>query len=154
MPVAVRTLDPSDIDACERLLRGLPDWFGIEASNVQYIADLSTMPTLVAELDGAIAGFLTLKHHNPSTSEIHCLAVERTMHRSGIGRALVTEAARRLIADGVRLMQVKTLGPSQPDEGYLRTREFYAAIGFPPLEETTALWGEENPALIMVKVLR
>jgi hypothetical protein len=65
----------------------------------------------------------------------------------------VHEAEARLIADGVRLLQVKTLGPSMPDEGYGKTRAFYAALGFLPLEETMAFWGEENPTLIMVKAL-
>jgi N-acetylglutamate synthase-like GNAT family acetyltransferase len=94
--------------ACERILRGLPEWFGIEASNVQYITDIEEMPTLVAVLDGKIAGFLTIKRHNPSTCEIHCLAVERMLHRHGTGRALVGEAEARPRADGTRLFQVKT----------------------------------------------
>jgi len=34
-----------------------------------------------------------------------------------------------------------------------RTRSFYAAMGFLPLEETTAFWGEDQPCLAMVKVL-
>ena len=49
-------------------------------------------------------------------------------------------------------MQVKTLGPSKPDRRYAGTRRFYEALGFRPLEET-ALWGPENPCLIMVKRL-
>ena len=56
------------------------------------------------------------------------------------------------MADGVRLLQVKTLGPSDPDEGYRRTRRFYQAVGFEPLEELVGLW-PGNPCLIMVKVL-
>ena len=48
---------------------------------------------------------------------------------------------------------LKTLGPSNPDEGYRKTREFYSALGFLPLEETTAFWGPEQPTLVMVKVL-
>jgi hypothetical protein len=40
-----------------------------------------------------------------------------------------------------------------PDEGYDRTRRFYEAVGFLPLEETTAFWGPDNPTLVMVKVL-
>jgi N-acetylglutamate synthase-like GNAT family acetyltransferase len=107
----------------------------------------------VAIADGEVAGFLTLKHHFPTASEIHVLAVERSMHRRGIGRALVERAEADLQAAGVALLQVKTLGPSNPDEGYRRTREFYAALGFLPLEETTALWGADDPSLIMVKVL-
>ena len=73
-------------------------------------------------------------------------------HRLGAGRALVQALERDLVADGVRLLEVKTLGPSFPDEGYERTRKFYAGLGFEPLEEITGLW-PGNPCLIMVKVL-
>jgi ribosomal protein S18 acetylase RimI-like enzyme len=134
-------------------LRSLPEWFGIEGSNLQYVADLSTLPTLVAETDGAVTGFLMLKHHNPSSSEIHCLAVDRSRHRRGVGRALVSAAERRVRSRGAPLFHVKTRGPSEPDEGYEKTRRFYIAMGFLPLEETTVLWGPENPALIMVRPL-
>jgi hypothetical protein len=48
---------------------------------------------------------------------------------------------------------VKTLGPSHPSEAFARTRRFYEALGFIPIEETTAFWGESNPCLILVKSL-
>jgi len=49
-----------------------------------------------------------------------------------------------LIGDGVEFLQVKTLGPSYADAGYAKTRRFYTAMGFRPLEEITGLW-PENP---------
>lgn len=51
------------------------------------------------------------------------------------------------------MLQVKTLGARHPDEGYARTRAFYRAVGFLPLEETDDLW-PGNPCLIMVKWCR
>jgi ribosomal protein S18 acetylase RimI-like enzyme len=48
-------------------------------------------------------------------------------------------------------MQVKTLGPSRPDEHYAKTRAFYEALGFRPLEEFKQIWDENNPCLVMVK---
>ncbi len=80
------------------------------------------------------------------------MAVEPSLHRCGVGRALVEAFERDLVADGVRFLQVKTLGPSDADAGYERTRRFYLGIGFEPLEEITGLW-PGNPCLIMVKVL-
>ncbi|MET9020489.1 hypothetical protein ABZV93_10935 [Actinopolymorpha sp. NPDC004070] len=53
----------------------------------------------------------------------------------------------------MRLLQVKTLGPSHPHEGYARTREFYRAMGFQPLEELHGVW-PGNPCLLMVAFLR
>lgn len=74
------------------------------------------------------------------------------MHRQGIGRELVGALEDDLIADGVELLQVKTLGPSHPDVGYSRTRQFYTSVGFRPLEEVQGLW-PDDPCLIMVKGL-
>ena len=149
----IRRLEPADIGACEQILHALPEWFGIEESNRAYIRDLETLPSYVAIVDGEVAGFLSLKHHFSTATEIHVLAVERSLHRRGVGRALVERAEAGLRAAGVALLQVKTLGPSNPDEGYRKTREFYAALGFLALEETTTRWGPDNPALIMVKML-
>jgi ribosomal protein S18 acetylase RimI-like enzyme len=80
------------------------------------------------------------------------MAVAPAMHRRGIGRALVETLEADLIADGVELLQVKTLGPSLPDASYDQTRRFYRRMGFRPLEEIGGLW-PGNPCLIMVKVL-
>src|SRR5262249_54767667 len=87
-----------------------------------------------------------------SAAEIYLMAVDRASHRCGVGRALVEALERDLRADGVRLLQVKTLGPTDPDVGYQGTRQFYTSLGFEPLEELVGLW-PGNPCLIMVKTL-
>jgi hypothetical protein len=55
-------------------------------------------------------------------------------------------------ADSVPFLQVKTQGPGYPDAGYEKTRQFYAGIGFQPLEEIHGLW-PGLPCLIMIKYL-
>jgi GNAT superfamily N-acetyltransferase len=77
----------------------------------------------------------------------------RPIRWRGIGRALVQALEADLVADGVQLLQVKTLGPSRPDASYDQTRRFYASMGFLPLEEIDGLW-PGNPCLMMVKVLQ
>jgi len=62
-------------------------------------------------------------------------------------------AEEELRADRVRYLQVKTLGPSRPGDGYERTRRFYVARGFVALEELVGVWPEDNPMLILVKAL-
>ena len=57
-----------------------------------------------------------------------------------------------MAAAGVRVLQVKTLGPSRPDAGYSKTLSFYVAMGYIPLEELQGIW-PENPCLILVKPL-
>ncbi len=148
----VRELQLEDIPVCSRILRSLPDWFGIEESNLEYDRDIATLPTLVATDGDEVVGFLSVKHHTDSASEIQVMGVRPDYHRSGIGRRLL-EAAEAQLPEGVEFLQVKTLGPSHPDPFYRRTRAFYAAMGFVPLEETTQIWGAENPTLIMIKYL-
>ena len=45
----------------EALLRGLPDWFGIERSIVEYVQAADELPTFVAEDGEALIGFVALK---------------------------------------------------------------------------------------------
>jgi GNAT superfamily N-acetyltransferase len=140
-------------DDCERLLHGLPDWFGIPESNRSYIEGLSTLPAFVARHRGAVAGFVSIRVHGPKSCEIEILAVDRTLHRKGIGRALVGRCEEWARDARASLLHVKTLGPSHPDPFYAETRAFYRAIGFQPLFETTAFWGADQPTLILLKPL-
>jgi GNAT superfamily N-acetyltransferase len=148
----IRAMDDGEADACEAILRSLPDWFGIEDAIVSYVKDLRTMETFVADVDSEVVGFLTLKAHFPASAEIHVMGVVETHHGRGLGRRLVEHAEALLRERGVQYLQVKTLAPSHPDRHYARTRGFYEHLGFVPLEENE-LWGRTNPCLIMVKHL-
>ncbi len=149
----IRDLRPGEHLECERILRALPDWFGIEESLVQYVADAQRFETLVSMDDtGEVAGFITLRRHFPEAGEVHCLAVLPSHHSRGVGRALVTAVEERLRAAGAAYLQVKTMGPSRPSEFYARTLAFYRAVGFAPLEELHGLWGG-TPCLVLVKRL-
>jgi GNAT superfamily N-acetyltransferase len=150
--ITIRDRRPGESRDCEEILRALPDWFGIESALVDYVRSTEELPTLIAEHEGAVAGFLTWKVHNASSAEIYVMGVRPEHHRRGVGRALVDRAEERLRASGIEFLQVKTLGPSRPWEPYERTRRFYERVGFHPLEENR-LWGEENPCLILVKHL-
>jgi ribosomal protein S18 acetylase RimI-like enzyme len=151
------TSGEQDPGAVARLLGLLPTWFGIPSSNDQYIRDASELPTYLArpadEPRAQPVGVLLARRHFPEAAEIHLLAVHPDLHRCGAGRALVDALEADLVADGCAVLQVKTQGPSHPDAGYALSRQFYAAVGFRPLEERTDIWGPRNPCLIMVKAL-
>ncbi len=148
----IRPLREGEGAECERILRGLPDWFGIEEAIVSYRRDIDSMETYVMEVENELVGFLTLKTHNRYSAEIQVIAVRNGHHGKGYGRALVEHAERLLEPRSVEFFQVKTVGPSLDNEPYARTRGFYLKLGFRPLEENR-LWGEDNPCLIMVKRL-
>lgn len=136
---------------CEPILCSLPQWFGMEQANIQYLKDINVLPTFLAFMDGKATGFLTIKQHTEYAAEIHIMGVHPQVHRKGIGRALITRAEEFLQQQGVEYFQVKTLSSSHPDRHYARTRAFYMAMEFRPLEEFNDLWDEENPCLLMVK---
>jgi len=149
----IRRMRPEEADACEAVLRALPDWFGLEEPIRRYRAALDRLDAWVAEERGRVVGFLAVEVHFPPSAEIHVMALRREVHRRGLGRALVDTAERFLRGRDVEFLQVKTLGPSRENEAYAATRRFYEAMGFRPLEETD-LWGETNPCLILVKHLK
>ena len=138
-------------DVCGEILRSLPEWFGIESAVKRYVSDAESLPMLAARAEGKIAGFLSIRPHNRWTAEINSMAVRREFHRRGIGRGLVRAAEEYLRTRGYRCLSVKTLSESRPCEEYDGTRKFYAAMGFLPVEEFPALWGPDNPCLLLVK---
>ena len=151
--LSIHPLQGGEVGICEQILRSLPDWFGIEEAIVEYRRDIEAMETYIAEISGVQVGFITLNHHNEYSSEIHVMALRKDHHGSGIGRALVEHAEHLLRSRSVKFLEVKTLGPSRPNEHYEKTRSFYFALGFRPLEENHVLWGDVNPCLIMIKNL-
>lgn len=138
---------------CEPILRALPDWFGIETAIVHFVNEIDRLPTFLALQDEQVLGFLSLKQHNSYAAEVYLIGVQMTAHRQGIGRQLMQQAEAFLQTQRVEYLQVKTLSAAHPDKGYAKTRSFYLALGFRPLEELAELWGKENPCLLMVKRL-
>lgn len=169
----VRTLGRSD--AAHDILGELPEWFGIDRFTHEYVEAAAKFPNYVAvaapetappgsapappiEADGGkipsedVLGVLLVDQRYPTSAEVHLLAVRRKHHRGGIGRTLVRRVEDDLRAQGVRLLSVKTFGPSASDPDFDRTRAFYTACGFHPVEEFPDLWAD-NPCMLMVKAL-
>jgi ribosomal protein S18 acetylase RimI-like enzyme len=136
---------------CETILRALPDWFGMEEAIQEYTRAIDQLATFLARDNDRLLGFLTVKEHNPYAAELYVMGILPEAHRQGLGRRLVAAAEAFLLKRGVEYLQVKTLGPSHPDPGYAKTRAFYLAVGFRPMEEFPQIWDENNPCLIMVK---
>jgi ribosomal protein S18 acetylase RimI-like enzyme len=76
-------------DATARLLRDLPEWFGIEESVLSYIDAARTLPSTAALRNDEVVGVCLIRRHTPVAAEIELLAVHRALHRHGIGRELV-----------------------------------------------------------------
>lgn len=138
---------------CEKILSTLPSWFGIPESVRNYASVADRMPAVVASAAGEDVGILVITTHGRYAAEVYVMAVVPELHRRGIGCSMLAHAEDALARAGIEFVQVKTLGPSKPDAGYEATRSFYLSYGFRPLEEFPNLWGPDNPALQMIKVV-
>lgn len=134
------------------ILRSIPEWFGVKEATRAYIAEAAQLPTWIATLGPRDAGFITVRRHFDEAAEVHCIAVHREFHGHGAGTALMRWAEEHLRAQGVRYLQVKTMGPSRTNAEYARTLHFYLRRGFARMEEINGLW-PGLPCLILVKKL-
>src|SRR5690606_33495360 len=149
----IRELRREDADACERIVRALPDWFGIEEGIAEARGYLDSQEGLVAEEDGRIVGFLTFTSEFPESAEITWMAVSPEAHRRGVGRGLVEALVSRLRSCDCEVLLVKTLADTHPSPEYATTRAFYRAMGFLPLTVLPDLWDQANPCLLMVRTM-
>ena len=138
----------------EKILRSLPNWFGIEKSTIQYIKDANSMPTILVKDSSNIIGFLTIKRHFVETAEIHCMGLLPQYHRKGIGKLLITELENYLKREKYKILQVKTISEDSNCKFYAQTRKFYKSVGFIPIEVFPKLWDESNPCLQLVKQIK
>lgn len=138
---------------CDDILRALPSWFGIEAGIIDYVRQVRTMPFYAAFDSGRAVGFVAIKVHNTFTSEVCVMGVLKEYHRQGIGRKLIEHCEKYCAENKTEFLTVKTLDRSRESKSYEKTRLFYQAVGFKPLEVFPLLWDENNPCLFMVKTV-
>ena len=138
---------------CEEIILSLPAWFGLEEANKEYIEKVANTNFYAAYMFDKVIGFFSIISRFPQTSEIYVCGILSGYHRLGIGTKLLKYIEKDLKKKDMKFLTVKTLSASHPDKGYAKTRKFYEAVGFVPLEEFMTLWGKENPCLFMVKEL-
>lgn len=152
----VREAGPGDADLCVAVLAGLPDYFTPNTHD-ELRAELPHGRTWVAvdDTDG-VCGFVHVMRRYPSAAEITYLAVRSKQHRRGIGRALVSHALSALAADGVAVVEAKTLDASSDYAPYVATRAFWESQGFVQVDMIDPLpgWQPGNPSAIYVAALK
>ena len=126
--VAIRTMEPADVEGALGVARALPEWFNDDGLD-QMAGDLPAHDGAVAVAGGGIAGFVSWAVEG-EIGEITWIGVLPGAHRTGIGTRLIEHALDRLRKDGVTQARVETLGGSVDYEPYERTRAFYRRCGF------------------------
>ncbi|MFY7916226.1 MAG: GNAT family N-acetyltransferase [Rubrivivax sp.] len=136
----------------DRILRSLPQWFGIEASLQEYLADSRRFHTFLAEAPEPI-GFLTSRQHFPGSWQVHCVALHAAHRGQGVVHHMRRAVERWLLGQSAQVLQVKRLAAEHPSPEYAETRRFYEAMGYAPLEVSPTLRGPRLPVLQLVKRL-
>ena len=138
---------------CDKILRSLPNWFGIEESIIEYNEKVKDLDFFVVE-DTSIIGFVAIKTFNFKAIEIIVMGIDSQYHNKGIGKKLMAYIDAYYLDKSYTKVSVLTLADSHPDIYYGRTRNFYKSVGFSELMVLSDFWDEANPCLVMYKELK
>ena len=105
-----------------------PDWRAGQAKGVASTCrDRETYTTLVAEVDGVVAGFLAYKlKREQKIGEVDLLAVHPDYQNRGVGTALTNAALDQIRESGMKLAIVEPGG----DPGHAPARRAYEKAGY------------------------
>ena len=156
--LSVRPATSDDVDACVAVLVGLPDHFTPDTHD-QLRHAMSVHPAWVATATdsdpgvGEVVGVVVAERRYERSAEITFAAVRPERHGHGVGTALVERAITDLRADGVEIVEAKTLDASSGYEPYIATRAFWEARGFVQIDCIDPLpgWQPGNPSAIYVR---
>ena len=152
----IRELRETDAPGCDAVIASLPYHFGDPTGVADCAQAVRSQRGVVAEIDGKVAGFVTLLHHFPESAEITWMAVHAAHRRQGHGARLMDAAADLARRHGASMLCVMTLGPSVPEDAedsYEGTRRFYRSQGFAPLRELGLREWNNSHALILARAL-
>jgi len=153
MPVIISEVMTAEDKAavCNTTLRALPNWFGVEESVAKYVEGVKNKPFYGLYDGDSAVGFVSILAHNPYTAEIYVMGILEGYHRQGLGKKIISTCEDYCRTHGMEFLTVKTLDASREDANYARTRKFYKAVGFRPLEVFPTLWDVANPCLFLAK---
>lgn len=138
----------------KEILEKLPEWFGNKQALDEYVEKVKEFPYYAAinNTDTCI-GFFSVKTHYKHTGEIFVCGVLPEYQHHGVGKNLYKSVEKNFFQKDCKRVVVKTLSDTVDFEPYEQTRKFYKSIGFEPLITLTEMWDENNPCLIMLKLL-
>jgi GNAT superfamily N-acetyltransferase len=151
---SVRPATAQDAAACVAIILGLPDFFTDNVPD-KVQSDLGDHAGWVIEDSGAVTGFVIVERRGTRAAEILWAAVAADRRGAGLGTRLVNHVLDELRADGVQIVETKTLDPSEDYAPYDATRAFWLARGFVQIDTIDPLpgWAPGNPAAILAVAL-
>ena len=145
---------PGEIDACVEIVRGLPDFFtGDVPERVR--DDIGRHRCRVVVERDRVRGFAVAQLRGPHAAEILWAAVAAEHRHQGFGSALIDGLLRELAAEGVALVEAKTLDRSAGYAPYEATSGFWRSRGFVQIDTIDPMpgWEPGKPSAILVAAL-
>jgi GNAT superfamily N-acetyltransferase len=151
----VRRSTTQDFPTCLEIIRGLPDFF-TDDEREQVERDLACLGAWVICDGPSVIGFTVVQKRSELAAELLWMAVALNQRGRGSGTELLTHVLERLAAEGVSLVEVKTLDQSADYEPYDNTRAFWQQRGFHHIDTIDPMpgWPPGNPAALYVAALR
>lgn len=149
MPAAIRPARASDIDALVRIENAVFPTDRISRRSFRQLIERETAETLVAEIDGEIAGYcMVLFRTGSGVARLYSIAVATESGGSGVGRLLL-DAAEKIAYDHDRLILRLEVRDDNARAIRIYEKAGYRRIGMEP-----DYYEDHAPALRYEKVLR
>jgi GNAT superfamily N-acetyltransferase len=151
---SVRAATSEDAATCAAIVVGLPDFFTDDVPD-KVRRDVRDHGGWVIDDAGVVVGFAIVQRRGARAAEILWAAVAAERRGAGLGTRLINDVLDKLSADGVQIVEVKSLDPSADYAPYDATRAFWIARGFVQLDTIDPLpgWPPGNPAAILAVAL-
>lgn len=150
--ISFRSKREEDYEGMLEVARALPQWFTQEGL-ADMTRDFKLHEGFVATEGDKIVGFITYETLAVDLAEISWMGVRPEYQRQGVGKRLLQLLERRLIAQGIRILQVSTVADSVIYEPYARTRAFYRANGFQNYRVDPSYFSTGDDRLLLRKYL-
>ena len=151
---SVRVAAAPDGVMCAEIVAGLSDFFTADVPD-KVQSDLRGHGGWVIDDANEVVGFVIVERRGARAAEILWAAVAADRRGGGLGSQLIDHALAELRADGVQIVEVKTLDPSADYAPYDATRAFWIARGFVQFDTIDPLpgWPPGNPAALLAVAL-
>ncbi len=151
---SIRAATAQDAAACVAIVVALDDFFSDDVPD-KVRSDLRDHGGWVIDDAGGVIGFAIVQRRGKRAAEILWAAVAADRRGAGLGTRLVNQSLDELRADGVQIVEVKTLDPSADYAPYEATRAFWLACGFIQIDTIDPFpgWPPGNPAAILAVAL-
>jgi GNAT superfamily N-acetyltransferase len=151
---SIRAATAEDAGTCVAIVLGLDDFFTDDVPD-KVRNDLRDHGGWVVDDGGGVVGFAIVERRGKRAAEILWAAVADDRRGAGLGTRLLDHVLDELSADGVQIVEVKTLDSSADYAPYEATRAFWLACGFIQLDTIDPLpdWPPGNPAAILAVAL-